>query len=196
MDSYGDHALVCACKGDRTVRHNRMRNMVFEEAIRGAMAVEKEKANLLPGRPTDDGLRTEGEARRPADIWWKDGKGGKSEAWDFAATSGMRADRLGNAGGNKKGTSAVIPKYEDFKINYKDTAKLCEEQGIDFIPMVVEAHGGGMSGNLRARLDEIAKRQRCTGVDCEGVEPGLYIAQRFSLCLQAENARAIWRRLP
>ncbi len=66
-----------------------------------------------------------------------------------------------------------------------------------FIPMVVEAHGvGGMSRNLRTRWDEIARRQRCTGVDCEGVEPGLFIAQRFSICLQAENARANWRRLP
>ena len=28
MDSYGDHALSCPCNGDRTVRHNRLRNSV------------------------------------------------------------------------------------------------------------------------------------------------------------------------
>ncbi len=56
------------------MRHNKIRNLVFEEALRGGMVVEKEKAGLLPGRPSDDGLRTEGEARRTADIWWKDGK--------------------------------------------------------------------------------------------------------------------------
>ena len=53
-----------------------------------------------------------------------------------------------------------------------------------------------MSGDLRNRIEEIAKRQKCTGAECEGVEPGLFIAQRLSLCLQAENARAVWRRLP
>jgi hypothetical protein len=195
FDTFGDHALVCACKGDRTVRHNKIRNLVFEEALRGGMVVEKEKAGLLPGRPSDDGLRTEGEARRPADIWWKDGKKGRSEAWDFAVTSGMKADRL-KGGEETNKTAVVVQKYEDFKIKFKDTGSQCEEQGVDFIPMVAEAHGGGMSGNMRARLEEIARRQRCTGVDCEGVEPGLYIAQRFSLCLQAENARAVWRRLP
>ena len=51
FDSYGDHALVCGCKGDRTIRHNRFRNVMYEEALRGGMVVEKEKANLLPGGP-------------------------------------------------------------------------------------------------------------------------------------------------
>eukprot|EP00971_Amphidinium_carterae_P038020 747530-Amphidinium_carterae.1 len=26
FDKYGDHALTCACGGDRTVRHNRLRD--------------------------------------------------------------------------------------------------------------------------------------------------------------------------
>ena len=103
---------------------------------------------------------------------------------------------MGNGGSDKKGVGAIILDYEKFKRTYKNTEAQCEEQGIAFIPMIVEAHGGGMSGDLRNRIEEIAKRQKCTGAECEGVEPGLFIAQRLSLCLQAENARAVWRRLP
>ena len=94
---------------------NRFRNVMYEESLRGGMVVEKEKANLLPGRPTDDGIKEEGDARRPADIWWKGGKEGRNEAWDFAATSGMRADRVGNGGSDQKGVGAIILDYEKFK---------------------------------------------------------------------------------
>ena len=43
MDSYGDHALTCACKGDRTTRHNKLRNIVYEEAFCGGLQAEREK---------------------------------------------------------------------------------------------------------------------------------------------------------
>ena len=39
LDGYGDHALVCCAGGDRTRRHNLLRNMVFHAA---------EAANLRP----------------------------------------------------------------------------------------------------------------------------------------------------
>ena len=54
MDSFGDHALVCPCKGDRTIRHNRLRDIVCREAVEGGMQPEKEKAGLLPMRPIEE----------------------------------------------------------------------------------------------------------------------------------------------
>ena len=74
MDSYGDHALVCPCRGDRTVRHNRLRDIVYEDARKGNLNAEREKAGLLPGRPQEDdmpnGNPTPGSRskRRPADV--------------------------------------------------------------------------------------------------------------------------------
>jgi hypothetical protein len=190
MDIYGDHALVCACKGDRTVRHNKVRNIVWEETQKAGMETVKEKANLLPARPGDDGIRAEG-ARRPADIWWKGGDRGRGEAWDFAVTSGLRGDRMRKG---EDGARAVFADYEDFKKGYKDTNQQCEAQGIKFQPLILEAHGGGFSPALRDRLETVARRQRA--VWSEGHEDaGLVIAQRISICLQAENARAIIRRL-
>eukprot|EP00973_Karenia_brevis_P052546 7299113-Karenia_brevis.AAC.1 len=89
MDSYGDHALVCPCKGDRTRRHNAVRDLTHVEAQEARMAPEKEKQGLIPGRPVEDGVhsRSQQENRRPADIWLPTGGGfsrGRPEALDFA----------------------------------------------------------------------------------------------------------------
>ena len=56
MDQWGDHALTCSCGGDRTVRHNAVRNICYEEALDFGHRPEREKANLLPQRPVSDGL--------------------------------------------------------------------------------------------------------------------------------------------
>ena len=48
MDRFGDHALTCSCAGDRTRRHNALRNLVYGAATEGGLGPEKEKAGLLP----------------------------------------------------------------------------------------------------------------------------------------------------
>ena len=100
MDSFGDHALVCPCKGDRTRRHNRLRDLFCAEALGGRMSPEKEKEGLLiPARPWEDGAPTRADApnRRPADVWLPRGGGrsaGRPEAIDFAVTCGIRPSRV------------------------------------------------------------------------------------------------------
>ena len=177
------------------MRHNRFRYAFWEEARAAGLDVEKEKANLLPERPDQDGIPTV-SGRRPADVFWKDGEpvGGGSRcrgiAWDFAVTSGMRADRLRGQG---EDVGRVFREYEDFKRQHLDTATQCSKEGFFFEPLVVEAHGGGWSGTLRKVIDDIAARQTTLH---EGPEPAsLRIAQRLTICLQAENARAILKRL-
>ena len=51
MDRFGDHALVCCGGGDRTRRHNLLRNMVFHAAASANLHPELEKPGLLPQRP-------------------------------------------------------------------------------------------------------------------------------------------------
>ena len=61
--------------------------------------------------------------------------------------------------------------------------------------MVAEAHSGGWSGTFRKVVDNMALRQGSAG--SEWVEPAsLRIAQRLSICIHAENARAVLKRLP
>ena len=201
MDPFGDHAVACACAGDRTVRHNRFRNIFWEESRAAGLPTDKEKANLLPDRPSEEGIRpTTGKkapGRRPADVFWKGGVpicgdiGVNGVAWDFAVTSGLRADKLTDQGAD---VERIFREYEHWKKQYKNTAEHCKSEGFAFEPLIIEAHGGGWSGTLRKVVDNIARRQDATSSG--GAEPAsLRIAQRLSICLQAENARAILKRL-
>ena len=204
MDSFGDHALTCQCRGDRTVRHNAVRNVTYSSARDANMSPEREKANLLPARPPGDvwdadvtNQQQARQRRRPADVYLPRGVNGSPVALDFAATSGMQSGLLRQAPDEP---SSVIVAYEEKKRDFRPegepdtTEALCLQQGFGFIPMVLEAHGGGMGKEFRKVVDAIAEQTAAvTGSRSDFCS--LIIAQRISVALQRENARAILRRL-
>jgi hypothetical protein len=201
MDTWGDHALVCPCKGDRTRRHNILRDLLACEAARGGLCPEKEKAGLLPPRPVEDGVGSgnapadEGdEARRPADIWLPRGagfSGGKPEALDLAVTSGLRRDKINRTLANAED---ICEDYTETKHNYKNTLQKVTNEGMQFTPLIFEAHAGGWGIATRQTIGTIAQHQEVCGVWYrEGAS--LIIAQRVSIALQRETARAILRRM-
>jgi hypothetical protein len=193
LDRWGDHALVCPCGGDRTIRHNSLRDIVFEEALEGGVRPEREKAGLLPQRPTADGLPVSplsGNGRRPADVWLPRGPNGGGEALDFAVTSGMRADIFRQAAQTPE---LVFSHYAKHKREYLQTAKSCEEAGFRFVPVILEAHGGGWGSMARGVLDWVSRQ--VAAVQQEEVHVvSLRIAQRISCTLHRENARAVLKR--
>jgi hypothetical protein len=211
MDSYGDHALTCPCKGDRTIRHNRLRDIVYEDASKGNMSPERGKAGLLPGRPqaddmpdstsneqTNDGVSyVPRSRRRPADVYIPRSIGGSPVALDFACTSGLRSDSLRAA---ESDPDSILAVYEQFKRDFTATGETettdaaCTRQGFAFVPMVIEAHSGGWSKRARQTLDSIAKHVSASWYT-EGEAASLSIAQRLSISLHRENARAVLRRL-
>ena len=210
MDSFGDHALVCPCHGDRTIRHNTLRNTLFSDAAHGGLNPEKEKAGLLCGHPPEDGLtcsssrpgdaeEADGPARgrrRPADIYLPRGPGGRPAAIDFACTSGLRSDTVRSAA---DAPERVTESYEAFKRNVKpqgeteSTEEECTQSGFSFIPLVMESHGGGSSHTSRRTLDTIARNAAARWNESPDTA-SLRIAQRLSMSLRRENARAILRR--
>ena len=149
MDVWADHALTCACGGDRTKRHNLVRNVAVRLATSAGWRPEPEKMGLLRPRPAqcsqcEDGSRVrEGsrgpEARRPADVYIPRWDLGGSAALDFAVTSGLRTDLLEQTAA--KGSSCLTS-YEALKNNFMNTAAHCASQGIAFVSMVHEAHCG------------------------------------------------------
>ena len=200
MDCFGDHALVCPCSGDRTVRHNALRDLTFTEAASARCSPEREKGGLLPGRPVGDGALSsdpgsqEDRRRRPADVYLPRGVGGprrQPAALDWAVTSGLRSDRIQHVA---QGSADVLAEYADYKRTYKDTQTKCQEQGIEFVPLVIEAHGGGWGAQLRQAVGFLAIQQKAAGEWCREGAP-VRIAQRISTSLQRENARAVLRRL-
>jgi len=201
MDSFGDHALVCPCRGDRTIRHNVIRDLVHREAVEAGLGAEKEKPGLLPPRPLEDGITgppagNQGvrSSRRPADIWLPRGLGhsaNKPAAVDFGVTSGMKADKVARAA---EGRGEGIPAdYSRTKWDHLRTGGSCAREGFTFVPTIFEAHGGGWGVEARRVAGLIAHHQRIRGQWCpEG--HAFKVAQRISVALHRENARAVLRR--
>ena len=97
-------------------------------------------------------------------------RNGAPAALDFAVTSGLRGDLLA---ASAAAPSAAAERYEEQKRFFLDTERSCAAAGITFIPMVVEAHGGGWGKEARRALAVLAKR----AADATGDDPALVAAE-------------------
>eukprot|EP00660_Eupelagonema_oceanica_P019071 gene19071-biopygen36140 len=149
MDTYRDHALACSGGGDRTVRHNALRDHCFRLCRSAGCRPEVEKPGLLRLRPLlgpveEDGKRCGGsrgaEGRRPADVFLPAWSLGKPACLDFAVTSGLS---MGALHASAQDGAAATTEYAARKRAFLETASHCTDEGLDFIPMIVEASGGG-----------------------------------------------------
>ena len=202
LDSFGDHALTCCCGGDRTRRHNLIRNAAYHAAAAARLDPELEKPGLLPQRMSagssyDNGASTgasDGDAsfRRPADVYIPRWQRGPPAAWDFAVTSGLRLECLSDA---VQDPARIATRYEDLKCSFKDTRDACQAQGISFVPMVVEATGGGWGKSARCVWSKLAKSTSLSRGELETESTcAIHFLQRLSMVLHRENARACLRR--
>ena len=134
--------------------------------------------------------------RRPADIYLLRGINGSPMALDFAATSGMQSSLLRQSADDP---TSVVVSYEQRKKDFipqgetLSTESLCSRQGFHFTPMVSDAHGGGMGKDFRVVTDAIGKQAAAVSGHRSDFHSFL-IAQRISVTLHRENARAILRR--
>ena len=142
MDTLADHALTCACGGDRTKRHNQMRDACVRMAWSAGWRPEPEKPGLLRPRsfPVNQGTEDRGggdglgpEARRPADVFIPRWDLSGSAALDFVVTSGLRTNRLEQTAADDLSS---LTSYEAIKDSFKDTAAHCASEGISFIPWI------------------------------------------------------------
>ena len=67
-------------------------------------------------------------------------------------------------------------------------------QGFSFTPMVVDSHSGAWSPTARKTLDRVAKTLAMSWND-QGESTSLKLAQRLSITLHRENARAVMKRM-
>ena len=90
--------------------------------------------------------------------------------------------------------TAAIVDYEAYKRNYLSTAALCEQQGLQFLPMVVEGHGGSWGSTAKDAFKALCREHAShNGVTMSSACSDF--AQRMSTTLERENARAILRRM-
>ena len=198
VDRYADHCLTCACGGDRTKRHNLLRNEVFYLCNSSGLSPELERPGLLELRPLigvtqESGARRDPNVnRRPADVYIPRWRRGAPAALDLAVTSGLRNDLVTKSA---EDGSAAVNAYEDFKRTYLNTEAICQEEGITFIPLVCEADGGGW-GPAAHRVWSVLAKYKSVRTGEQDSTIATHLLQSLGLILHRENARAILRRTP
>ena len=103
----------------------------------------------------------------------------------------MRGDMLAKT---SRDGSVAASLYEDTKRQHLQTEAFCSQAGFAFLPIVVEAHGGGWGQVARKAFGALAKRVAERTGDDAGIVADMH-AQRLSILLQKENARAVLKRL-
>ena len=124
-DPCGRHSGSCMAGGDVTTRHNQIRDENHKLCVRGGLRPEGLLHRL--GEPNARG-------RRPADVivtgHWP--SNGRKTALDFAVTMPMQ-DRYRQAAAERP--LAAAHAYCEAKCAHQNTARLCEAEGINFVPM-------------------------------------------------------------
>ena len=177
-DVLGDHSLVCGTGGERIVRHNAVRDAIFDTAAAAGLAPLREGRALLPGNN-----------RRPADVFLPHWAGGLDAALDVTITHPLQdATRAGAA--TTPGHAMTLA----FNNKCRNTEELCREQGIKFIPIVAESLGGWH----RVALEQFSKLgsalARHTGQE-EGEKVG-HLIKRVSILLQRGLSGMLLNRIP
>jgi len=198
LDVYGDHSKQCSCGGDRTLRHNQIRNLGFRFFSAAGLRPELEKPGLLPLRPSGGvgqggpTSRTSPRAslRRPADVFAPRWELGQPAAFDFAIASGLKGGSLEESA--RDGSYAAAT-YAEEKRKHLDTAAECRGRGILFVPMVCEAHGGSWEAGALEVWRKVAKaREAVSGEPWQ--QCFQHMLQSLSIAIQRSNARAILSR--
>ena len=179
------HSRRCCAGGDRTIRHNGVRNIVFSFCQRAALRPELERPGLLlPARPSDHHSQA-----RPADVYLPCWTGGLPAALDFAITAPQRQDIVSEA---SRTPLAAATSYSDCKRAHNNTELACSNQGIRFQPMVSETSGAWAPEALNV-LQLIAKAV----AGREGKHHSLILKEILSSCAVAArkaSARAHFKR--
>ena len=177
-DVLGDHSLVCGTGGERIVRHNAVRDAIFDTAAAAGLAPLKEGRALLPGNN-----------RRPADVFLPHWAGGLDAALDVTITHPLQAATRAGAAATPGHAMTVA-----FENKCRDTEELCREQGIKFIPIVAESLGGWHKVALEQfrKLGSALARHTGQGED----EKVGHLVKRVAILLQRGLSSMLLNRIP
>ena len=83
--------------------------------------------------------------------------------------------------------SAAVRNYEDFKRSHMETGSACQEEGINFIPLICEADGGGWGPAAQAVWSKHAKHKSTLTGEPHSITAS-HLLQSLGLILHRENA--------
>ena len=162
-----------------------MKNIVYDWSQRAGLRPQKEAPNLLLPQSPDDLSAT---LRRPADVFLP-ALAGSPAALDFAVTAPQRQETLAQAS-RTPGSAAAA--YASHKATYLNTAELCRQNGILFVPMVAETTGAWDPGALKVLRHVAHAVAARTGQDAATTLNALL--QELGVAIRTHRARAVLRR--
>lgn len=177
LDVHGYHSLSCGKGGDRVIRHNAIRDLLFNLCSQACLQPKKEVSNLVSGT-----------SERPGDVFIPRWNLGKSAAIDVSITFPMQPKFIIKTA--EKG--GVAAKAAELAKNSKYQTSLQNRTDIVFIPFILESFGGYGSSALefvKSLISDIKSRSLDSGSNIAH-----RIWQKFSFLLQKENSRSICRR--
>jgi hypothetical protein len=125
MDSFGDHAVICAQHGDRIRRHNKLRDVVHYAAQAGGLCSRLELSGLFAE-----------DKSKPADVFIEDWSRGRGACLDITVVSPLQKSLIKMAA-EKPGVGAALGESrKDSKF-----AEKCERMNLDFLPLAFESFG-------------------------------------------------------
>ncbi len=170
--------MGCGFQSQRNTRHNSLRDAIFQTAQQAVLSLRREELFLIPG-----GLQ------RPADVFIPNWTTGRDSALDVTVVSSLQKNLVRKAA-REQGSAAEF-RYEEKMDTYFDK---CHEQGIHFVPLVVEALGGWHAQSAAALTKLGRQLARQTGREEE--EAVRQLRQRLGVMLMKGNAALILSRTP
>ena len=111
-------------------------------------------------------------------------------AFDLAVTSGLQQ---GAAAASAASGGRAAEDYEARKRAHLQTATACANEGLQFVPLVAEAAGGGWAPVAMKTWRQLAQCMAARSGDDAALELDRLL-QTLAVALQRENARAFLRR--
>ena len=177
-DQLGDHSLCCGSRGERSSRHNILRDILYKAAVSAALGPTREERGLIPGSD-----------RRPGDIFIPYWTGGKGTALDVTVTNPLQIATVAQASITAGHALTVA-----YNRKMRDAAEVCRRQGITFLPLAAESLGGWhpvAEEQVRKLAGAISRH---TGQELEEAQRHLW--QSLSVHLMKGNAALLANRIP
>lgn len=153
-------------------------DILFRTASEALLRPSREERGIIP-----DSLR------KPGDIFLPDWSLGRDTALDVSVTSPIQASLVERA--------AEVTGYAAdarFKTKIASNYSACNQQGVEFIPLIVETHGGWDPRSLKVIKKIAGQLSSHTGKD--QAEATNHLLQKLAISLVKSNTGLILSRKP
>ena len=173
LDVFGQHAQNCKYGGAPTLRHNKIRDLIFRKCQASLLAPRKEVRDLL-----------DNTNEKPADVYIPSWLEDRPAAIDVTITNPLNMDIVGRSA-NQAGAAAAVRRAQKIA-KYQEA---CAIKNITFIPFAMETFGG-LADDAHKIIEKISSAFALhNGIDFLVAKKNFY--DRLSVLIQKQNASTV-----